>query len=176
MASSETKAIDIDGGVLVGHDGSDFSDQAVRWALEFARLSGHTVTVARAWVLTTAPRPMTWEPGYMPPLDDFAAAVVERLDTDLAPLLADYPDVTVRTVAVHGKAAPRLIEASGSADLVVVGRRGLGGFKGLVLGSVSEQVVRHSDTTVVVVHPDGDDVTPARRNKLDETLGDDEAV
>jgi nucleotide-binding universal stress UspA family protein len=168
-----TKEIHFDGGILVGHDGSDFSDQAVRWALDYGKVTGQPVTVVRAWVLTTAPRPKTWEPGYMPPLEDFAAAVVERLDEDLAALRSEYADVDLRTCAVHGKPAPRIIEASEKASTVVVGRRGLGGFKGLVLGSVSEQVVRHAKTTVVVVNPDGGDEAPAARNVLDSSLADD---
>lgn len=168
-----TKEIDFDGGILVGHDGSDFSDQAVRWALEYGKLTGQPVTVVRAWVLTTAPRPKTWEPGYMPPLEDFAAAVVERLEEDIAPLVADLPGVEVRTCAVHGKPAPRLIEASEKASTVVVGRRGLGGFKGLVLGSVSEQVVRHAKATVIVVNPDSEDDSPEARSVLDSSLSDD---
>ncbi|KAA1424936.1 universal stress protein [Mumia zhuanghuii] len=167
-----TKEIDFDGGILVGHDGSDFSDQAVLWALEYGKLTGQPVTVVRAWVLTTAPRPRTWEPGYMPPLEDFAEAVVERLEEDLAPLRTDFADVDVRTCAVHGKPAPRIIEASEKASMVVVGRRGLGGFKGLVLGSVSEQVVRHASATVVVIHPDSADSTPGARNVLDSSLAD----
>ncbi|MBW9207620.1 universal stress protein [Mumia sp. zg.B53] len=168
-----TKEIDFDGGILVGHDGSDFSDQAVEWALEYGRLTGQPVTVTRAWVLTTAPRPKTWEPGYMPPLEDFAAAVVEVLDDDLAPLRAKYPEVDVRTCAVHGKPATRIIEASEKASTVVVGRRGLGGFKGLLLGSVSEQVVRHAKATVVVINPSGGDESPDARNVLDSSFSDD---
>ncbi|PJJ57554.1 nucleotide-binding universal stress UspA family protein [Mumia flava] len=162
-----TKEIDVDGGVLVGHDGSDFSDQALRWALEYASTTGQAVTVVRAWVLTTAPRPDSWEPGYMPPLEDFAEAVVKRLSADIAGVVADYPTVDVRTTAVHGKPATRIIEASAKVAIIVLGRRGLGGFKGLVLGSVSEQIVRHAQATVVIVQPTDIEATPGQRKVLD---------
>ncbi|EFQ83178.1 universal stress family protein [Aeromicrobium marinum DSM 15272] len=137
--------------ILVGHDGSTFADEALRWALvQAARTSGR-VRVLRAWSITTAPRPDSAEAGYVPPLDDFAAAVLTRLESDTAATRAEHPTVDVDLETVHGPAAPALIEASGDADLLVVGPRGLGGFRGLVLGSVSEQCVRHAHCPVVVI-------------------------
>ena len=60
------------------------------------------------------------------------------------------PDsVTVR--AISGFPAKELIEASGDADLVVVGSRGAGGFAKLMVGSVGSQVVEHAHCPVVVV-------------------------
>jgi nucleotide-binding universal stress UspA family protein len=59
--------------------------------------------------------------------------------------------VAVAPTVVAGGPAASLLEAAKDADVIVVGRRGLGGFGRLLLGSVSEHVVRHADTTVVVV-------------------------
>ena len=157
-----SKEVEINGGILVGHDGSMFADQAVSWALKLARALGIPVTIVRAWSLTTASRPESWSPGYMPPLEDFEAAVVEALRRDTELALADYQDVQVSCQAVHGKPARRLIEASRKADMIVVGRRGLGGFKGLLLGSVSEQIVGNAHCTVVVVKSSNDDQSPAQ--------------
>ena len=61
----------IDGGIVVGHDGSGGAQTALRWAANLAVGMAAPVHVVRAWQLATAPRPETWEAGYVPPIDDF---------------------------------------------------------------------------------------------------------
>ena len=61
--------------------------------------------------------------------------------------------VAVTTLVAEGTAAQALLEAAETADLLVVGSRGHGGFKGLLVGSVSQQCVSHASVPVVVVHP-----------------------
>ncbi|WP_374999602.1 universal stress protein [Aeromicrobium sp. CTD01-1L150] len=158
--------------IVVGHDGSAFSDDALRWALGWARRASLGVTVVRAWSITTAPRPATAELGYVPPLSDFADAVIQHLEHDTAAIRADFDDVPVTFAAPHGAAANGIIELSGSAELVVVGPRGRGGFRGLVMGSVAEQVTRHSQCPVVVVRGDQDPATAERTVRLDAGLQD----
>ena len=137
--------------VLVGHDGSRFADEALRWALDYARSTDRPVTIARAWTIKNAPVPSTWERGYVPPVEDFARAVDESLVEDVAPLLREFPTVQVTTLPVRGPAINAMLEAAKDASLLVVGPRGLGGFKGLLLGSVTEQLVRHAPCSVIVV-------------------------
>jgi len=145
-----SEGVTIDGGVLVGHDGSDASGDALRWAAGHAARLGVHLHVLRAWVLTNAPRPATMEPGYVPPPEDFEAAVLDQLRKDVAGL--DLPaDCQVDLHAVRGQSAARLVETAAGAELVVVGRRGAGGFRGLLFGSTADQVVRYSPTPVVVV-------------------------
>lgn len=142
--------VTIDGGILVGHDGSEASSDAVRWAARHAARLGVHLHVLRAWVLTNAPRPATMEVGYVPPPEDFQAAVLDQLRKDVD-ALGLPADCQVDLHAVRGQSASRLLETASGAELVVVGRRGAGGFRGLLFGSTADQVVRHSPAPVVVV-------------------------
>ncbi|WP_448628130.1 universal stress protein [Geodermatophilus sp. URMC 64] len=144
------EAVTIDGGVLVGHDGSECAQEAMVWAAGLAGRAGLALHVVRAWGMTTAPRPATWEPGYVPPMTDFEQAVHSELEACVAGANLD-PSVRVRAHAVHRPPAKALVEASKGADLVVVGARGRGGFSGLLLGSTSDQVVHHARCPVTVV-------------------------
>jgi nucleotide-binding universal stress UspA family protein len=144
------QSVTIDGGVLVGHDGSTGAQEALRWAAGLAGRTGLELHVLRAWSLSTAPRPSSWEPGYVPPLADFEQAVREHL----AGCLADAGlDASVRAHAhvVHRPATEALLATAAGADLLVVGARGHGGFAGLLLGSTSDQLVHHAPCPVTVV-------------------------
>jgi nucleotide-binding universal stress UspA family protein len=154
MTGARTE-VEIDGGILVGHDGSSSSTKAVAWAADHAARLGVPLHVLRAWNLTNAPRPETMEPGYVPPPEDFEAAVLEQLRLDIEGMhLPDRCDV--RLHAVRGQSAAKLLEAAAGAEVVVVGRRGAGGFLGLLTGSTADQVVRHAPCPVVVVPVDRD--------------------
>ncbi len=149
MAEVCTEVI-VDGGVLVGHDGSESAQEALLWAAGLAGRTGLALQVVRSWSLTTAPRPRTWEPGYVPPLTDFERAVRDELDGCVARAGLDG-SVSVHTHVVHAPAAASLIAAAENADVLVVGARGHGGFAGLLLGSVSDQCVHHAPCPVTVV-------------------------
>ncbi|HRA74644.1 MAG TPA: universal stress protein [Propionicimonas sp.] len=158
--------------IVIGYDGSDFADEALRKGLWLASKLGLTARVIRAWTISNAPRPKTWEPGYVPPVEDFAEAVLEQLRGQVAPVLAEFPDAKVELEAPHGAAGRELVRASAEARLVVVGTRGLGGFSGLLLGSVSDQVVEHAKCDVLVTRRRGVDQAPPRQLKLDSAMGD----
>ncbi len=158
--TTPARHIEVSGGVLVAHDGSRHSTEALRVAVRHAAALGWPVTVVRAWSIVTAPRPETWERGYVPPVDDFAAATLAVLQRDVAAVVSDNPEVDVTATVVQGPPGEALIEASGRVDLVVVGSRGRGGFAGLLLGSVSDQVVRHARCPVLVTR-DRDAEAPA---------------
>ncbi len=140
--------VTLEGGVLVGHDGSQSSGEAVRWAADLAVRLGCTLHVLRAWVITNAPRPTTQQVGYVAPLADYEAAVRDHLAHDVEAL--GLPgDVMLHVV--HGRSSKELLHAATGAELMVVGRRGEGGFRGLGFGSTADQVVRHAPCPVVVV-------------------------
>jgi nucleotide-binding universal stress UspA family protein len=141
----------VDGGVVVGVDDSDNSRAALAAAAEQARLRGCPLHVVRAWGLANAPKPPTWEPGYVPPFSEYEEAVEHWLEGQVRSVLGEDHGLEVRLHPVHAAPAGVLVDASRRADLVVVGARGLGGFLGLVLGSVSDQLVRHAHCPVLVV-------------------------
>jgi nucleotide-binding universal stress UspA family protein len=148
-------------GIVVGDDGSEASRDAVLWAAEDAARRGTQLHVVRCWQMTTAPQPASWEVGYIPPMQDWEAAVLQELDAAWTSLRGRVPALQLH--AVHGNPARVLVEASHYADLIVVGSRGHGRLADFVLGSVAAQVSREARCPVTIVgpradHPSGDDV------------------
>jgi nucleotide-binding universal stress UspA family protein len=135
------------GPVVVGIDGSPPSDAAAGFAFEEADLRGLPLTVAHAW---TPPRR-----GDPHPLSDDVAeletAEVHRMRGWMQTWQEKFPlvPVTYRLIAAHPAAG--LIDLSRGATLLAVGSRGHGGFAGLLLGSVSQQVLHHAHCPVAVV-------------------------
>lgn len=137
--------------LVVGHDGSDCASLALETALQLATELGAPVTVVRAWSMVTAPRPAGWTFGTVPSTDELAAAVTAELEGDVADLLGRFAGVEVDFRAYHAGPARSLIEASRDARMLVVGSRGVGGLREMVLGSVSDQCVRYASCPVLVV-------------------------
>ena len=84
-------------------------------------------------------------------LSAFENAAGRLLDQVVDATAAEFPDVPVERVLVGGSPADALLGAAANAALVVVGGRGVGGFRGLLLGSVSQQLAHHAPCSVVVV-------------------------
>ncbi|MEO6317153.1 MAG: universal stress protein [Acidimicrobiales bacterium] len=137
------------GRVVVGIDGSAASRRALGWALDEARLRHAPVDVVHAW-----PSPYSYAYPYAAPIIDpeiYRKAAEEVLDDALeAQDLTGLPGPITRITA-EGGPARIILERSVGADLVVVGGRGLGGFTGLLIGSVTHQVAHHSRCPVVVI-------------------------
>ena len=143
------------GSIVVGHDGSKGAEEALSMALELAQQLAAPVVVSRAWSIATAPRPAGWEFGYVPAMGEFTAAVREELERDARPVAEKFPTVPITYEPVHAPPAKSLIAISHEARMLVVGTRGRGGLTGMLLGSVSEQCVRHAACPVLVVRPRG---------------------
>lgn len=146
--SGVVEAVTLDGGVVVGHDGSAAASEAVQWAADLAARLDQPLHVLRAWGMTNAPTPKAKQGGYIPPLADYEAAVMDELTSDIDKLALTCE---LRLHVVHGRAARELLVAAEGADIVVVGRRGAGGFHGLGFGSTADQVVRHAPCPVVTI-------------------------
>ena len=139
----------IRGGIVVGHDGSKVADRALRWAVAEARAHGYVLHAVRAWVLSTAMRDMHVPFGTVPSFDECHTAIGDLLAASIE--AAGPQGVEVHPHVVHGASTQALLVAAEHADLLVVGERGGGGFVGLHLGSVADQVIRHAPVVVVVV-------------------------
>ncbi|WBB72027.1 universal stress protein [Micromonospora sp. WMMD1128] len=134
------------GPVVVGTDGSEPALRALGFAVERAAQRDVPLRVLRAW---DPPRDRWASPGF----DPEESTGIERaaVEAELAPWRETFPDVPVEISAVPGSAASLLVEASRSAQLVVVGSRGRGGLRGMLLGSVSQQLIQHAACPVAVV-------------------------
>ena len=136
--------------IVVGVDGSDPSLKALRWAAQQARLTGATLRVLTTWEVATG---TGWVPTF--PVDyDPQAVARQALDEAVTETLGADPDVAVERIVKEGHAAPILLAAAKDADLLVVGSHGHGAFTGMLIGSVSEHLVRHAPCAIVVVHCD----------------------
>ena len=144
------EVVHVDGGIVFGHDGSKCAQEALRWAGRLARRADLDLHVVRSWGMMTAPRPVTWTTGYVPPLIEWEQAVLAELTGHVAAAGLD-PGVRVTCHAVHKAPVPALMAAAEGANLLVVGARGRGGFAGLLLGSVGDQLVHHAPCPVTVV-------------------------
>jgi nucleotide-binding universal stress UspA family protein len=137
--------------VVVGIDGSEHSRFALKWASDEAKHRGVTLRILFAQISDPEYVPEWYEPGSgdLSPgqaiVDDAVGLVATR-----------HPGLLVRSEIAEWPPSLALTVASRSADLLVVGARGKGGFKELVLGSVSDQCIQYAHCPVAVVHGDPD--------------------
>jgi nucleotide-binding universal stress UspA family protein len=142
------------GRVVVGVDGLEDSADAVGFAFEEASLRGTGLTAVHAWETPFYDLPARGIPA--PDrrfFDDVERSELCVLSEALAGWREQYPEVDVRQALVRGEPAAALVDASAGAELVVVGSRGRGGFRSLLLGSVSHAVLQHARSAVAVVRP-----------------------
>jgi nucleotide-binding universal stress UspA family protein len=139
--------------IVVGIDGSEGAGAALEFAADEAALRNARLRLVSAWELPVA----AYGAGFAPPLDaetldGFRQGAQGIADEARASVKKLQPSLEVEVTAVDGQPAEVLLEQAAGASLIVVGNRGLGGFKSLLLGSVGQQVVHHASCPVVVVH------------------------
>jgi nucleotide-binding universal stress UspA family protein len=135
--------------IVVGVDGSIGARAAFDFALQEARLRGAAVRVVAAWALPA----VAYAGGFGPGDQDLFRELDQEARDNAARALADVDadGIDITTVVREGSAAHVLLEEAVDADLLVVGSRGLGGFRGLLLGSVSQQCAHHAPCPLVIV-------------------------
>ena len=140
------------GRIVVGVDGSENSVQALHFAIEEARIRGAELRAVSAWHVPPAVYGAGWAPASTD-LDEFRKLAEQSLRESVEEAGSTEAGIEVTPVLREGHPVDVLIAESEGADLLVVGTRGLGGFKKLVLGSVSGQVAHHATCPVVIVPP-----------------------
>lgn len=138
------------GPVVVGVDGSQGSRRAAAFAVDAAAVRKAAVVALYAWPADAAWQPAPEQLGQPPP------TVPDEVTSTLAAVSSEHPSVQVEPEVRVGRAHELLVAASEHARLVVVGSRGRGGFRGLLLGSVSQALINHAGCPVAVVGPDAD--------------------
>jgi nucleotide-binding universal stress UspA family protein len=137
--------------IVVGVEGSPSSEDAIRWAVRQAELTGATVEAVIAWHLPLLVGGYAWPPVGVLETTDFGK-LAERVLTD-AIVTAVGPDGAERVVTVvkQGVGAQVLIDAADGAEALVMGSRGHGDFTEVLLGLVSQHCVHHAPRPVVII-------------------------
>jgi len=136
--------------VVVGTDGSEAAESAVRWATEEAKARDARLVVVHAWTVpplaynVTSLMAMPDPHLYRRTAEGVVERTLDRIDVEALPHGVD-------TVVAPGLAADVIVEAGADADLIVVGSRGRGPLGQLLLGSVSQAVLRTAAVPVVVI-------------------------
>lgn len=147
---------------VIGVDGSAHGERALEWALLHAPRRASTLELLNAWqVPIYGPYPI--DGAVALPYDDreLAAAARQSLDA-LAAKTRQRVDIPIESSTMRGGAAAVLLESAAGSDLLVLGSRGRGGFRSLLLGSTSGQCAAHATVPTVVVRGT-DELTVTRR-------------
>jgi nucleotide-binding universal stress UspA family protein len=148
------------GRIVVGVDGSEGSRDALRWAAAQAKLTGAPLEVVHTYEHEPAWAPYAYDATMSRDVWEKARQEVEAAVRQAAvyaqaivdDMVRDLDGVEVQAVTVESRhPAQALVDRSRGADLLVVGSRGRGGFKRLLLGSVSQQCAHHAECPVVII-------------------------
>ena len=130
--------------IVVGVDGSEHSNSALRWALTEAECHSGTVTAVLAWQVPFISFPGAFD------RDELEKAYKEFL-VETVSTVAPKPAVPLETLVAEGDPTEAMVEASKGANLLVLGIRGRSPFAGLLLGSVSQGAAATAHCPVVLV-------------------------
>ena len=143
--------------IVVGVDGSQQSVEALRWAARIAPSFGAGIRAVGAWDY-----PPEYA-GYVPlGSDNFDEVTQKQVDKAVREAFGDDVPAGLTTSVVFGHPSKVLVHESEDATMLVVGRRGHGGFRGLLLGSVCAACVAHAKCPVLVIHEHPEAEGPAQ--------------
>ncbi|MDG3009454.1 universal stress protein [Rhodococcus sp. D2-41] len=135
--------------VVVGVDGTRNSEPAIEAAFEEASFRGAPLTAVHSWSDFPVVNPFGAEDEI--PWDQIETAEQAALSESLAGMQERFPDVAVTRVVVKDRPVQALFDAATDAQLVVVGSRGRGGFRGMLLGSTSRALLHSVDVPLMIV-------------------------
>ncbi len=141
--------------IVVGVEGSGGARKALRWAICEAKYRQAHIEVVTAYAPTYIPAAP--DVGFVPLDPGDIQREVELLQNNVVASVQDRIDaagITVSQTILRGRAADVLVRVAEGADMLVVGNRGRGGFRGLRLGSVSQQIAQHASCPVMIVRTD----------------------
>ncbi len=150
--------------IVVGVDGSPSAEVALRHAVAQAKVWEAELVAVAGVPLGSGAGILAWLPSQIDH-EQVLADIKAGLDAIVDRFEAENPGMTIKRHVLDGSGAELLTEFSAAADLIVVGSRGRGGFRGLLLGSTSQAVLHHSQCPVLVV-----------TRKCDEELREDEVA
>jgi nucleotide-binding universal stress UspA family protein len=130
--------------IVIGVDGSENCNTALRWAVEEAIVHEGEITAVFAWQM-----PFIGIPGAFD-REELENLSKKFLEETIAAIIPDEP-VAISKLVAEGDVSESLLVAARRADLLVLGSRGRGGFAGLKLGSVSQECVTHAECPVVII-------------------------
>ncbi|MEZ0069762.1 nucleotide-binding universal stress UspA family protein [Streptacidiphilus sp. MAP12-20] len=141
--------------IVVGVDGSTHAREALRAAIRQAELTDSIVHAVMAWEwpsIFSVPETAPGDEGL-----SFEEQALRRLAEAVEEVTGPGPQPRVRQRVTQGSATQVLLDAAEDAALLVVGSRGYGGFKGIMLGSVSQHLAQYAHCSVLIVRePEGD--------------------
>jgi nucleotide-binding universal stress UspA family protein len=142
-------------GIIVGIDGSSHSRRALEWAVIEAAIRQVPLTVLTVQQAITGfwGAPVVY-PGDADLAEHARKVAQEETDQALDKLGTGSRPPSVTIVATIGAPAEEILNVAEDADMIVVGSRGAGGFKKLLMGSVSTQITHHARRPVVVIPAD----------------------
>jgi nucleotide-binding universal stress UspA family protein len=143
-------------GIIVGIDGSSHSHRALEWAIHEAaiRHTPLTVLTVEQAVAGFWGGPVAY-PGDADLTEHARKVAQDETDVALGKLAADARPPEVTVLATSGIPAEEILGVARNADMIVVGSRGAGGFKKLLMGSVSTTVSHHAHCPVVIIPAEG---------------------
>jgi len=142
-------------GIVVGVDGSEVSEAAIHYAFEEASETGQALTAVHAWTDPLTPNALGWTISTLYDEEAYARDQEILLAESLAGWTEKYPDVEVTRRVLHEQPVQALAGEAKNAALLVVGCRGLGAMRSMLLGSVSHGVLHLAACPVAVVHEHG---------------------